>query len=159
MSRQIPETDEACQWDWRHARCEPNCECGLEYKFGDFHLGRSCRRRSVSVANNSTCSEPPTSPYAKLFDATVTHGRALSSQMKTSFVQAAIQGKNRVKHARSNVCESVPTSCDDDANKLYKRTIKERLMCTHIPTCDEIVEPDEDDFKKTAVKKDNWYWA
>mmetsp|Transcript_16484 Transcript_16484/g.33598 ORF Transcript_16484/g.33598 Transcript_16484/m.33598 type:complete len:291 (-) Transcript_16484:37-909(-) len=41
----FPPTSEGCDWNWRHGRCEPACECRLRYEFGDFHLGRSCRRR------------------------------------------------------------------------------------------------------------------
>lgn len=41
----FPPTSDGCDWNWRHGRCEPACECRLRYEFGDFHLGRSCRRR------------------------------------------------------------------------------------------------------------------
>lgn len=42
----IPTTDASCRWDWRMGRCEPYCECGYFYLWGDYHFGRSCRLRS-----------------------------------------------------------------------------------------------------------------
>ena len=42
----IPTTDAKCRWDWRMGRCEPYCECGYYFLWGDYHLGRSCRLRS-----------------------------------------------------------------------------------------------------------------
>lgn len=51
----IPTTDSMCRWDWRMGRCEPYCECGYFFLWGDFHLGRSCRLRSkfAPVPNES----------------------------------------------------------------------------------------------------------
>lgn len=34
-----------CDWDWKSLRCEPVLYCSFQYEFGDYHLGRSCRRR------------------------------------------------------------------------------------------------------------------
>jgi hypothetical protein len=42
----IPATDANCRWDWRMGRCEPFCQCGYFFLWGDYHLGRSCRLRS-----------------------------------------------------------------------------------------------------------------
>jgi hypothetical protein len=41
----IPPTDVECQWDWRSFRCESACHCAFQFRSGDYHLGRSCRRR------------------------------------------------------------------------------------------------------------------
>lgn len=41
--RFIPKTDSECDWSWRTGRCEPFCYCQLQYQWGDYHLGRSCR--------------------------------------------------------------------------------------------------------------------
>jgi hypothetical protein len=46
---QIPDTDADCLWDWRSLRCEPSCKCSFQFKSGDYHLGRSCRRRSAAL--------------------------------------------------------------------------------------------------------------
>ena len=43
----IPSTDAECRWDWRMGRCEPYCECGVKFLWGDYHIGRSCRRRQL----------------------------------------------------------------------------------------------------------------
>ncbi|KAL7569234.1 hypothetical protein ACA910_016788 [Epithemia clementina (nom. ined.)] len=49
--RVIPDTDEECRWDWRSLRCEPACECMFEGKWGDYHLGRSCRLQNIYSEN------------------------------------------------------------------------------------------------------------
>jgi hypothetical protein len=41
---QIPSTDIDCKWDWRSLQCESHCYCSLQWKMGDYHLGRACRR-------------------------------------------------------------------------------------------------------------------
>ncbi|KAL7511800.1 hypothetical protein ACHAXN_009563 [Cyclotella atomus] len=49
----IPTTDSICRWDWRMGRCEPYCECGYYFLWGDYHLGRSCRLRSKFISIQS----------------------------------------------------------------------------------------------------------
>mmetsp|Transcript_485 Transcript_485/g.1079 ORF Transcript_485/g.1079 Transcript_485/m.1079 type:complete len:391 (-) Transcript_485:64-1236(-) len=51
----IPSTDAECRWDWRMGRCEPYCSCGLQFLWGDYHIGRSCRLRP----------NPPPSQFAR----------------------------------------------------------------------------------------------
>jgi hypothetical protein len=41
----IRETDAECRWDWRSIRCEPASYCSFQFLSGDYHLGRSCRRK------------------------------------------------------------------------------------------------------------------
>jgi len=48
----IPSTDTECRWDWRMGRCEPYCECAMQFLWGDYHLGRSCRRRPIRVKDD-----------------------------------------------------------------------------------------------------------
>ena len=40
-----PDTSPDCDWRWSTKKCEPAERCHLRYRFGDFHLGRSCRLR------------------------------------------------------------------------------------------------------------------
>ncbi len=40
-----PDTSPECDWRWASKKCEPVDRCMLRYRFGDFHLGRSCRTR------------------------------------------------------------------------------------------------------------------
>ena len=39
------DTSPECDWSWSTKKCEPVERCVLRYRFGDFHLGRSCRLR------------------------------------------------------------------------------------------------------------------
>ena len=40
-----PDTSPDCDWRWSTKKCEPDERCMLRYRFGDFHIGRSCRLR------------------------------------------------------------------------------------------------------------------
>ena len=40
-----PDTSPDCDWRWSTKKCEPEDKCHLRYRFGDFHIGRSCRLR------------------------------------------------------------------------------------------------------------------
>ena len=44
-----PDTSPDCDWSWSSKKCEPVDRCHLRYRFGDFHLGRSCRTRPPPV--------------------------------------------------------------------------------------------------------------
>ena len=44
-----PDTSVECDWSWSSKKCEPVDRCHLRYRFGDFHLGRSCRLRPPPV--------------------------------------------------------------------------------------------------------------
>ena len=44
-----PDTSVDCDWSWSTKKCEPVDRCHLRYRFGDFHLGRSCRLRPPPV--------------------------------------------------------------------------------------------------------------
>ncbi|KAL3804666.1 hypothetical protein HJC23_008481 [Cyclotella cryptica] len=64
----IPSTDTKCRWDWRMGRCEPYCECGYYFLWGDYHVGRSCRLRSKFTPLYDSNNEAKTSS-ASLQDA------------------------------------------------------------------------------------------
>lgn len=49
----IPQTDAQCDWEWKHMRCEPYCLCSLQFQWGDYHLGRSCRNRGDLSSSGS----------------------------------------------------------------------------------------------------------
>ena len=64
---QIPDTDTECRWDWRSTRCEPHCECKLQAKWGDYHLGRACRKRADSDSGMEMCEAiPPAERWQRL---------------------------------------------------------------------------------------------
>lgn len=43
----VPKTDEQCTWLWRYWRCDPQCLCKFQYKFGDYLPARACRARAL----------------------------------------------------------------------------------------------------------------
>lgn len=42
LDEAAPPSDPTCDWSWSRFSCTPGCV--LAYRFGDFHIGRSCRR-------------------------------------------------------------------------------------------------------------------
>ena len=57
----VPDTDEACKFDWIIGECHPKCECEFKPKLGDYSPSRACRLRGKGEAKissevaNSTC--------------------------------------------------------------------------------------------------------
>ncbi|GMH60203.1 hypothetical protein TrST_g8386 [Triparma strigata] len=139
----IPETHAECDWSWRNGRCEPSCECELNYEFGDFHLGRSCRLRSAPLSPTSpSCSLLPSSVYFRM----VSQILSTSSQVKTT-TQSKL---NLLKpHINERICESVSGRKVDFEGYLpevVKSRIKRRpeIQIPEFGFCDDI-EADSDD--------------
>lgn len=67
LDQAAPEADPTCDWSWIHFRCSPGCV--LAYRFGDFHIGRSCRRIApppdvtADVAAAAPQRRPPSRRY------------------------------------------------------------------------------------------------
>ena len=61
----IPPTDAECHFDWRSLRCEPHCQCRVQLQWGDYHLGRACRRDHVhdSSAASQLCQDTDPRDY------------------------------------------------------------------------------------------------
>jgi len=59
--RLIPTTDAFCRWHWKNLRCESHCSCTFIPKWGDYHLGRSCRKRPAPLPTDELdiCHLPP----------------------------------------------------------------------------------------------------
>jgi len=112
----IPPTDVQCKWNWRYARCEPFCQCSIQYLVGDYHVGRACRLRQKnspsSLPSNGrntmrqklglqyetetehvaddflqTCQQPPRNPYTRIF-----------AILESSITQVHYQGTQLVMH-------------------------------------------------------------
>ena len=45
LQEAAPRTDADCDFDWSELSCEPKNNCVLRYKFGDYHIGRACRKK------------------------------------------------------------------------------------------------------------------
>ncbi len=43
LSNLTPPTDKECTYSMKRGCCEPKCACGLQYRLGDYWLGRMCR--------------------------------------------------------------------------------------------------------------------
>ena len=139
-SLQIPETDAECRWDWRYARCEPFCSCHLRPQWGDFHVGRACRMRTLDSTdhNNHThappdqCDVPPNTPYTHLVDKARERAKHVRAKTKTSLQNWKQKAETKWDRIQTETCDTLPEECPDDED--YHRTWKERLLCSHIPS-------------------------
>jgi hypothetical protein len=126
--------------------------------WGDYHLGRSCRKRTKEKEAPAKCDLPPDTPYAKVYDIAVHQGRVLGEQVKSQAVVIGAKAKLRFDTARSGVCAEVPLDCDLNGDNLYERSFRERVLCGHIQRCDEM-EDSEEEYEKKKAKVVDWAWT
>lgn len=43
VTKATPPTDKECSFSYKRGRCEPKCQCRMQYRFGDYTAGRMCR--------------------------------------------------------------------------------------------------------------------
>ena len=149
----IPQTSSNCYWDWRHVRCEPYCSCHFKIKWGDYHLGRACRTRE-DVTEVTYCEIPPDALYAKILNVTISKSLLLGNAVRTKSQVTLQKTGERISQIQYDVCENIPESCFSG-----ERNWKEKLLCGHIPTCEE--EPTQEDFDNTKMidfSKGKWSW-
>eukprot|EP00525_Craspedostauros_australis_P005622 CAMPEP_0198125316 /NCGR_PEP_ID=MMETSP1442-20131203/42312_1 /TAXON_ID= /ORGANISM="Craspedostauros australis, Strain CCMP3328" /LENGTH=268 /DNA_ID=CAMNT_0043784897 /DNA_START=87 /DNA_END=893 /DNA_ORIENTATION=+ len=127
----IPPTDTDCRWDWRFARCEPFCACAFAPQRGDYHLGRSCRRKT-KVA----CDEPqdPTKVQALIQTTVVRSQRVLRSVSNTT--------RSGYRKVQESVCRELPqVDCTKETS--VQVAWQQRLLCSEkIPKCPEESAPE-----------------
>lgn len=99
----IPETSVICDWNWSHLRCEPFCECALRPKWGDYHIGRSCRDDEIPMQEGEEmlCHLPPDTKYVRAIQ---------SSAQKVQWVRNVVarvgrKAREGIKSGRLQVCD------------------------------------------------------
>ena len=138
---QIPDTDKQCRWDWRSVRCEPACECNLEGRWGDYHLGRACRLREEV---DESCF--PVDPASIWQDKPATR-RILSLVTQTADIlrQKVARGVNDAMSKAAKRFSKMQHNQCDDLWKLYQdqaqgrtclppalvpsRSVPQRILC------------------------------
>mmetsp|Transcript_21832 Transcript_21832/g.53993 ORF Transcript_21832/g.53993 Transcript_21832/m.53993 type:complete len:279 (-) Transcript_21832:168-1004(-) len=133
--RVIPDTDAECKWDWRFVRCEPYCQCDFNFKGGDYHLGRSCRRR-LQVEENCDPNAPnaPKKGVRYAILRTVQTSRTLGQRIKQ-------KGKAAYRRLQDRVCSGLPENLtcpnsDEDMHNVPLLAWQEKLLCRkQIPEC------------------------
>jgi len=139
-NRLIPETDSICDWKWKHFRCEPHCLCSLQFQWGDYHLGRSCRQRDeyshdnniesdhtfTTTYNNDhnndhnnfmideSCNIPPDTTFVKTIDTSGRIIKMIGFETRAKLAGFKFIMKNRVDHMREDICTSLLSRSDDD---------------------------------------------
>mmetsp|Transcript_47147 Transcript_47147/g.142752 ORF Transcript_47147/g.142752 Transcript_47147/m.142752 type:complete len:254 (-) Transcript_47147:172-933(-) len=131
LCTQIPPTEAGCRWDWRHARCEPFCDCSFQPRWGDFHLGRSCRQRKQfhTVDGKSkeiwwngigTCHIEPDTPYTKMSYSLIKGIRSTGKKLKLGTIRVGEKFtlKSRFGRARGDACTSWKDRAEEEGREL-----------------------------------------
>jgi hypothetical protein len=161
---QIPDTDAECRWDWRSIRCEPACECALQPKRGDYHLGRSCRRRQRDGETNgseATCVDVDAAtlwlerPATRRIVSLVVQTSQIMRDRSRAVVHQARNGSlQRFHRMQTNVCSDLWTMTHahvssgclsvDDVPMI---TLPERILCgpAEFHVCDDEDEENDED--------------
>lgn len=128
--KKIPETDANCDWNWKHLRCEPYCQCTLQFQWGDYHLGRSCRNRQKNINNNDhhdvntnngdhyytdtdtynyheECNLPPNTKLTKILNTSGHLLKNIGSSTKTKLQRLNFIIKTRVHDAKDDMCTTL----------------------------------------------------
>mmetsp|Transcript_8532 Transcript_8532/g.10952 ORF Transcript_8532/g.10952 Transcript_8532/m.10952 type:complete len:158 (+) Transcript_8532:42-515(+) len=95
LTRQvIPLTDADCDWSWKYARCQPRCLCEFRFKLGDYHMGRSCRRKEYAT-EDTICpdDEDGLNPYGQFF---VNNAKRLMENVQVKGADACRQKRKGV---------------------------------------------------------------
>ena len=164
----IPPTSEYCRWDWRSLECEPACQCAFQPLWGDYHLGRSCRRTTTTTtANNSTdscthsrstvMSPPETALPRRLVRLLGRTARGLQRRSQRLATRVVVQSAVRLSHMQNHVCAELWTLLyyhhdHELQEKCWPRrqvpipTIPERLLCGPIdfPICPAAHDNDDE---------------
>ena len=108
--KMIPDTSVICDWNWSHFRCEPFCDCVFQPKWGDYHLGRSCRDAEEVVWDDAAagghekdmCHLPPDTKYVLVLQSTVRNIQFIKSTLQT--IGSKVQTK--MHHGRLRICDA-----------------------------------------------------
>eukprot|EP00980_Cylindrotheca_fusiformis_P011681 scaffold2770_cov104-Cylindrotheca_fusiformis.AAC.2 len=158
----IPDTDSDCKWDWRYVRCgkiigvcrqrsieakltcqlfpvseEPYCQCDLTFKLGDYHLGRSCRKRLNQ--DETTCDKmtpPAPTRGPRLVIQRIVQG---SKKLADTVIHRT---KTSYRKVQNKVCDQLPENmtCPGDGDEITDDmpmlAWQEKLLCRdQIPDC------------------------
>jgi hypothetical protein len=115
-------------------RCESACDCELNFKRGDYHLGRACRLRRKAILN---CDESKIEPVIsrRLVSLTKQTTEILRDKVNNA-VRKIVDP--RMRSLQSKVCEDLLRLHDHvdghclPQGQLPVRTIQERIFCRDI---------------------------
>lgn len=107
---------------------EPYCDCDFKFKGGDYHLGRSCRRR-LHVEENCDPNAPnaPTAGVRYVILRTVQTSRTLAQRL-------VHKGKTAYWRLQDRVCSGLPdnrtcSNSDEDMSNVPLLAWQEKLLC------------------------------
>ena len=120
---------------WRCSSIEPYCQCDFIFKGGDYHIGRSCRRRlHVEETCDPNAPNDPEAGVRYVILRTVHTSRAL--------LQRLIQkGKSSYQRLQDRVCSHFPENLtcpdsDEDMTNVPLLAWQEKSLCRNqIPEC------------------------
>ncbi len=119
----IPSTHEQCDWNWKHLRCEPFCECSYQPQWGDYHIGRSCRVRREEKFEDPemwllSCDLPPNTLMYKGMNRTAS---------VIYYFWTASRWINRTWNVKNDICDSLifENIPEDDDQQVGSKTLLE----------------------------------
>mmetsp|Transcript_33168 Transcript_33168/g.87592 ORF Transcript_33168/g.87592 Transcript_33168/m.87592 type:complete len:350 (+) Transcript_33168:158-1207(+) len=110
LNHLAPTSDKQCQFNWKLARCEPRCLCSLQYRFGDYTVGRSCRMIEPEF-RNETCD--PLAPELSGWRKVSATGKQVATSSKRAASKAkklGAKGVSRAKRAVEDLGTLIETS-------------------------------------------------
>lgn len=116
---------------------EPYCQCDFTFKRGDYHLGRSCRKR---FHQDETCDTM--APPAPIRGPRLVIQRLIQGTQKLVDT-VAFKTKSSYRNVQKRVCDQLPENmtCPDDNNAASAEATpllawQEKLLCRkEIPEC------------------------
>jgi len=131
--RIIPATDASCNWYWRYLRCESYCFCSLQPTWGDYHLGRSCRKRAISIEENDDeqlCHMPPDNTFTSI----------LKNHVEPFVHKIDMDWKGRMTLIKGGVCDTwlsaneYETKLDTTTGTYLEDTTIYGSLLNHLPS-------------------------
>mmetsp|Transcript_34659 Transcript_34659/g.44215 ORF Transcript_34659/g.44215 Transcript_34659/m.44215 type:complete len:225 (+) Transcript_34659:59-733(+) len=119
----VPKTDEDCKWIWSHWRCDPQCECAIKFKFGDYSPGRACRKKAIDEL------DPRCDPYDG-------DDICLTEKFAGFVVKMAKKAVQLAKKAKDFTFTHIVPKTDAECKFNVHKSLKERrLVCHPDPAC------------------------
>mmetsp|Transcript_31116 Transcript_31116/g.39032 ORF Transcript_31116/g.39032 Transcript_31116/m.39032 type:complete len:200 (-) Transcript_31116:260-859(-) len=106
-----------------HWRCDPQCECAIKFKFGDYSPGRACRKKAIDEL------DPRCDPYDG-------DDICLTEKFAGFVVKMAKKAVQLAKKAKDFTFTHIVPKTDAECKFNVRKSLKERrLVCHPDPAC------------------------
>lgn len=125
-----PYTDPQCTFSLKRVQCEPRCECRMDFKLGDYSLGRACRLVDSSPAGGASEENEECDPNAPELTGW--------QRLKTAALRAKQSAGRGIKSVLHGAKHGLASGASETSRLVVRscRTVY-RHMETHAPPTDE----------------------